>query len=482
MYISTLKLHNFKSFKGDHTISFSQHINFFVGNNNAGKTSIFHAIEFLTRGRSRDDFIFNQFKDDYSQYVSVEIELSDVGEYLPTKYQNYVNDNKLRLRRSSNKEIVSQNGKDVELNIKKIAIWNTKNNQFENPAGIDKTISEFFDIQSIYAELHNEDLQNFSNTKLTGKLIDTVSEEFKTSPAYKQFTSAHEAAFGQDGLLKDLKSVEEKISNTISKQFNNTKIKFKFDTPSITELYKNGHIEASSGEDYVRVDSHGNGMQRALALALIQVFAEVTKKTSIKSNMMYLIDEPEIYMHPLSQDKLLESLRILSNTSQIFITTHSPYILRHINPEYDSVKIFSLGTNKRFYDMEQLRLSNANVGEITYRAFGVPTIDLHQHLFSMLYMNWIDDTGTDTNHSIKDFDNYLSENGLQRSVLMYPRMHGRWKEKKEVTYPYFVRNVIDHPELIDTNTDDHPDYAAHNKQLYNDDVLKKSIEELYKMF
>lgn len=81
--------------------------------------------------------------------------------------------------------------------------------------------------------------------------------------------------------------------------------------------------------------------------------------------------------------------------------------------------------------MKKLRLSNANVGEITYRAFGVPTIDLHQHLFSMLYMKWIDDTGTDKSHSIKDFDNYLSENGLQRSVLMYPRMHGRWKEEKK---------------------------------------------------
>lgn len=56
------------------------------------------------------------------------------------------------------------------------------------------------------------------------------------------------------------------------------------------------------------------------------------------------------------------------------------------------------------------------------------------------------------------------------------------ERKKEVTYPYFVRNVIDHPELIDTNTDDHPDYAAHNKQLYNDDVLKNQLRNYTKCF
>lgn len=38
MYVKKLKLANFKSFKGENNIfEFSPHINYFVGNNNAGK-------------------------------------------------------------------------------------------------------------------------------------------------------------------------------------------------------------------------------------------------------------------------------------------------------------------------------------------------------------------------------------------------------------------------------------------------------------
>ncbi|MFC2454122.1 MAG: AAA family ATPase [Candidatus Saccharibacteria bacterium] len=47
MYISKIKLHNFKGFKGDHTIEFDIGVNFFVGDNNCGKSTIFEAIDFI---------------------------------------------------------------------------------------------------------------------------------------------------------------------------------------------------------------------------------------------------------------------------------------------------------------------------------------------------------------------------------------------------------------------------------------------------
>ena len=46
MYISRIKIKNFKSFKGINEINFSSGVNYLVGNNNAGKTTVFQAIDF----------------------------------------------------------------------------------------------------------------------------------------------------------------------------------------------------------------------------------------------------------------------------------------------------------------------------------------------------------------------------------------------------------------------------------------------------
>ena len=63
MYISKLKLNNFKGFAGELEFNFSEGINFLVGNNNCGKTTIFRAIEFLQNGGNEEDFINTQAND-----------------------------------------------------------------------------------------------------------------------------------------------------------------------------------------------------------------------------------------------------------------------------------------------------------------------------------------------------------------------------------------------------------------------------------
>lgn len=44
----------------------------------------------------------------------------------------------------------------------------------------------------------------------------------------------------------------------------------------------------------------------------------------VSDNVIYLIEEPETFLHPSAQEEMLESLIELSSTNQIFITTHSP--------------------------------------------------------------------------------------------------------------------------------------------------------------
>lgn len=53
VYISKMRLKNFRCFEDDNTLTFSSGVNYFVGNNNSGKTTIFEAIEFFKSRRQR---------------------------------------------------------------------------------------------------------------------------------------------------------------------------------------------------------------------------------------------------------------------------------------------------------------------------------------------------------------------------------------------------------------------------------------------
>ena len=57
MHISKIKLHNFKGFKGDHEIVFERGVDFLVGDNNCGKTSVFEAIDFIRSKKERDEIV-----------------------------------------------------------------------------------------------------------------------------------------------------------------------------------------------------------------------------------------------------------------------------------------------------------------------------------------------------------------------------------------------------------------------------------------
>lgn len=93
MYISNMKLTNFRSFNGINELQFNDGLNFFVGNNNCGKTTVFKAVEFIQNGKDKWEFItIGKEKEE----IAVEITLSgdDIEDIVNNnelkKYQNYI--------------------------------------------------------------------------------------------------------------------------------------------------------------------------------------------------------------------------------------------------------------------------------------------------------------------------------------------------------------------------------------------------------
>lgn len=348
MFINKITIQNFKSFKYEVVNFFTPKdgngLNIFVGENNSGKSTLFEAVDFLRNGpKITLEDLKNKGSENKEMFVEIEFvgNIKDLVEkFSIKKLDEYIDgsDNECRIisRRSDKIYNIKQGKKDVEINSKKIGLWNFTTKQFENPSGIDADFKKLFEIDFIWSDTNPGDIVKFGATTICGKLIGEIVKNFETTNEYKDFSVAHQKAFNskESSLKKDLDNVEKRTKEIFKEQFGNAEIKFYFDLIDISSFFKNTKIKINDGlETYL--EEKGSGMQRSFALALLQVYAENIIKHPNNSNTckpFYLfIDEPEICLHPQAQRKLLSALQILTKKQQIFISTHSSYF---INPDF----------------------------------------------------------------------------------------------------------------------------------------------------
>lgn len=75
-----------------------------------------------------------------------------------------------------------------------------------------------------------------------------------------------------------------------------------------------------------QLNRHGHGVQRALMIALLQARTELG---DVGTNVLFAVEEPEIYQHPIRARHFANVLTTMSETSrsQVLIATHSPYFI-----------------------------------------------------------------------------------------------------------------------------------------------------------
>ncbi len=486
MYISKIKLTNFKGFKGEHVIDLSEGINFFVGNNNCGKTTIFKAIEFIQSGKNKLEFITQGAESDD---VSVEIEFrgADLSAIINNdenrslnKYSAYVIDNpdktySLRILRSSQECEVKQGSKDVFLDISKVRVYNPNSTEteeirrFENPTGIDKTITALFDAQFVYSDLKNEDYQDFGKTKIIGKIINDITKDFQEGDTWKEFKDAHKRTFGDDGLGRILEGVATQISSVLKEQYGDGEVQFNFGLPEIDNFFKTGSMLLSDNGVSTSVSEKGTGMQRALALSVIQVYAGILKDDgdTLLKPILFFIDEPETFLHPKAQDKLIDSFNRIARKNQVFITTHSPYLLRKFDSNTQQINVFAKNSDgvNTISDKQKLNLfgtSAPTIGEINYSAFGVISEEFHNELYGFIQARAIDEN--EDCYREKAFEQWLINQGISQDRA-YKRLLGDGSVREEPkTLPTLIRNIIHHPE--------------NQNNSYTTEELEESIELL----
>jgi len=461
MYISKITLENFKGFGGIHSIEFNKGINFFVGNNNCGKSTVFEAVEFIKtlNKRTKDDFITKNTTGDVSVTIEFRGNVEEVinnSEQLKKQYGSYIDDDGekfITVQRSSKAEKVIQGKKEKTLGLSNVRIRDPKDGNFKNPTGVDSTIGALFEAQFVWADTNPGDIADFGATKICGRLLQRSTGDFFKSDQWSNFEKVHKNTFveGKDSLSVKVKPLAAKLQKIMTEQYGETEVRFHFTLPDVASFLKTGSISLSDDGIDTASTAKGTGMQRALALSLIQVYADVSTmledEEKASKPLLFFIDEPETFLHPTAQYKLLDALEKISIDSQIFVTTHSPYLLKKYSAASHALFIFSKNKGSHVQPSTSLSLFGAmspTWGEINYSAFNVVSEEFHNELYGYIQDKAI--LEDEKNYYPKEFDNYLVSKG---AVKTKPYIQLK-ADGSELTYnatPHtYIRNVIHHPE------------------------------------
>jgi hypothetical protein len=149
----------------------------------------------------------------------------------------------------------------------------------------------------------------------------------------------------------------------------------------------------------------------------------------------------------LLQEKFVSLLFEISKTAQIFLSTHSPLLMKQLctNPliKIETLKLDNLEC--KVYDIEKRALPSISSNEINYIAFDLATYEYHNELYGHLHELFINDgvENERTNRStIPVFDLFLNDKQLD-----WIRLSKKGEQTTEkLTIHSCIRNKYHHPD------------------------------------
>lgn len=406
MKIEHIKIHNFRSIK-DAEFDLENY-NLLIGENNSGKSTVITALRTfyedggLKFSAGRD---FPKFEtDDKESWIEIEYSLSEnENENLKDAYK--LPNNRLRVRRyfqSVDKELVSSQSSNI------FAYENgqlSKNN-FYGAKNVSQTklgrvifipeISKTSDTLKLSGPSPLRDITNFVFSRIV-----------KTSPSFSALNSAFDSfnkEFDEESRKEDFSL--NNLKKDINSDLQSWDIAFGLRVNPIkpADIVKNlmGHyiIDKNLGEKEVSIESLGQGVQRHLIYTLIKLSSKYTeikepKKKEFSPDLtLLLFEEPEAFLHPTQQENLNLSLKKLSASTQIILTTHSPVFVSRNTSDLSSLiklnKPNSVSTLHFLSEEKINELFNENLGLIKFMEG--EEIDESAKIFeeSFKYFLWLD--------------------------------------------------------------------------------------------
>ncbi len=322
MKLARIVVENYRSIQGADILP--SRFSVFVGQNNHGKTNLFEAINWFFNAKSSQED--EHYGCDTANRIAVRL-----------YYEEVVSSDVEKLTTDANKTKIKTmlNGSAAFSVLKTSATH--KRSYFVgeedkgNPAGMDAAINEFLPrLEYVSTSIRLADVSKYKDKNPIGTMLSGVlTAIIEDSNDYKEFKAKFDKLFESDdsAVRKELDTLGSSVSRYLQKQFpDGTTVRFTVNPPQITELLKSFDTDVDDGID-TKAEAKGDGMQRAIMLAIIQAFADYRKQQLGGGTFLFMIDEAELHLHPTAQRALKRALLDICTTDQVLVNTHSSVLV-----------------------------------------------------------------------------------------------------------------------------------------------------------
>lgn len=312
MKIVRVRIENYKSIK---KIDFRPNdgLNIFIGENNCGKSNCFNAFYWM------------------------------LGPSYPTF--NSVDKNDYYLGDPNNKIFIGlnfDNGDFLELNETKIMYGEEKPGLFKNDGYINGEDRENYACAYVGVEREIVDYLPSNRWSLIGRFLLDINKRFQNEVTEEGVPKSELFKVKLDEIRDDiLFSVEDEEGQNIMDRFitilkeesakqmnkNEEDIDVNFNLYDPWNFYRTLQIIVNESDIDLQFQASqlGMGAQASITMAILKAYSEL----KLGGGNPIFIDEPELFLHPQAQRNFYRILKKLAeeNDTQIFYTTHSPYLL-----------------------------------------------------------------------------------------------------------------------------------------------------------
>ncbi len=214
-------------------------------------------------------------------------------------------------------------------------------NEAPLPTGISSSIKSFLP-DTIYipaVKNINDDLKTTQSTsfgRLLGLLLEELSPDLENinsslADLRRMLNRVVEEGVEIDDRHEKVKDLEILVEQFLGENFPRVKVELEVPPPELKTILNTAQIYVNDGTRDL-IDHKGDGIKRSLTFALLRAYVHQLekKKAGEQENavpnqpLIFLFEEPELYLHPKSQRIFFDTLGAIANTYQVMVTTHSP--------------------------------------------------------------------------------------------------------------------------------------------------------------
>lgn len=475
MKVSSIFIKNFRGIGSDGIRVPISDFSLIIGNNATSKTTILEALNFcLMPNFVKGRLSISDFYNGGDEPIYIEVELGDHFDVIiPDGFTKHTIKCK-KIVLSAHKRDRSAGGKAFNELVVSSHYYLPVAPRGENGWTITRKSGTTFDITEVqlsinyasadlprpfyFAKSRDRQLIKGYNSSLTN-VIDELNWRFEK----KQRSKTEEEKFKHknkvlhahifentegDSLKKTMEELNKKLEEIGIDSVNLNLIK------TLTP-YDSSEIVRNLEDLEIPISQLGSGIEMIISILFLETLACISKE-----DIIIIVDEPELHLHPTLQDKLAKHFNQISSGIQILVSTHSPFFFKNT---MDKKNITVLMTR---IEGGKIQVSDAKAvgfgllkwspswGEICYFAYDLPTIEFHDDLYSSIQ----DKNGTQT---IAVTESWFISQGQTKEI--------KWPDPKtgliEETLMTFIRNRIHHGD-------------NQNRPMYSQQQLKDSIERM----